>query len=156
MSLEVGDKIPNVDLFENSPMEVVNSEELCSGKTIVLVGAPGAFTPDCTLKHLPGYVEDADDLKARGVDEIVCVAVNDPFVMAAWGQTLGASGKVRMLADPMAAFAKAVDLAADVPLFGTRSKRYSMVIRDGVVSELNVEPDPSAVTISASNNLKLE
>uniref|UniRef100_A0A0K8SP46 Peroxiredoxin-5 n=2 Tax=Lygus hesperus TaxID=30085 RepID=A0A0K8SP46_LYGHE len=154
MPVQVGDKIPSVDLYENSPAEKVNTETLCSGKTVVLFAVPGAFTPGCSKTHLPGYVSDADNLKSNGVDEIVCVSVNDPFVMAAWGQEHKVNGKVRMLADPSAAFTKAVDLATDLPpLGGTRSKRYSMVIKDGVVTELNVEPDGTGLTCSLAKNL---
>ncbi|BES94789.1 Peroxiredoxin 5 [Nesidiocoris tenuis] len=156
MPAKVGDKIPSVDLYENSPAEKVNTEKLCSGKTIILFAVPGAFTPGCSKTHLPGYINDAGDLKAKGVDEIVCVSVNDPFVMAAWGKDQGATDKVRMLADPSAAFTKAVDLSVDLPpLGGTRSKRYSMIIKDGVISELNVEPDGTGLSCSLSKNIKI-
>ena len=95
----VGDKVPSVTLFEDSPGGKVELESLCAGKKVVMFGVPGAFTPGCSKTHLPGYVAAAADLKAGGVDEIVCVSVNDPFVMEAWGKDQGAEGKVRMLAD---------------------------------------------------------
>ncbi|KAF6211106.1 hypothetical protein GE061_014220 [Apolygus lucorum] len=157
MPVQVGSKIPTMDLYENSPAEKVNIGTLCNGKKVVLFAVPGAFTPGCSKTHLPGYVSGADELKAKGIDEIVCVSVNDPFVMAAWGQEHKATGKVRMLADPSGEFTKALDLAVDLPpLGGLRSKRYSMIIQDGVIAELNVEPDGTGLTCSLANNLKFK
>merc|ERR1711875_198991 len=103
----VGDKMPSVSLAENNPDSKVDISELCAGKKIVIFGVPGAFTPGCSKTHLPGYVEKADEIKSHGVDLIVCLAVNDPFVMAAWGQAHKADGKIMMLADTSAEFAKA-------------------------------------------------
>merc|ERR1711928_318997 len=142
MPINVGDKIPSVDLFEDSPANKVNTSELTAGKKTVIFGVPGAFTPGCSKTHLPGYVADFDKLKAKGVDEVVCISVNDPFVMAAWGKDQNASGKVRMLADTAGAFTKALDLEMDLSaVLGTvRCKRFSMVVEDGVVKVLNVEP----------------
>lgn len=108
MPIKAGDKLPNVDLFEGSPANKVNASQLFAGKKGVLFAVPGAFTPGCSKTHLPGYVEQADAIKAKGVDVIACVAINDPFVMEAWGKDQGADGKVTMLADTSGAFTKAV------------------------------------------------
>lgn len=106
--------------------------------------------------HLPGYVEKADELKKQGVNEIVCVSVNDPFVMAAWAKDQNTQGKIRLLADPSAAFTKAVDLAQDIPpLGGIRSKRYSMVVENGKISSLQVEPDGTGLSCSLADKIKL-
>ena len=110
----VGDKLPNVTLFEDSPGGKVELGSLCAGKKVVMFGVPGAFTPGCSKTHLPGYVAAAADLKAGGVDEIVCVSVNDPFVMEAWGKDQSAGGKVRMLADTTADLTKALGLELDL------------------------------------------
>ena len=110
----VGDKVPSVTLFEDSPGGKVELEALCAGKKVVMFGVPGAFTPGCSKTHLPGYVAAAADLKAGGVDEIVCVSVNDPFVMEAWGKDQAAGGKVRMLADTTAELTKALGLELDL------------------------------------------
>ena len=110
----VGDKVPSVTLFEDSPGGKVELESLCAGKKVVMFGVPGAFTPGCSKTHLPGYVAAAGDLKAGGVDEIVCVSVNDPFVMEAWGKDQAAGGKVRMLADTTAELTKALGLELDL------------------------------------------
>ncbi|KAL1139799.1 hypothetical protein AAG570_006776 [Ranatra chinensis] len=156
MPIQVGDQIPDVDLFENTPATKVNMKTLCTGKKVVLFAVPGAFTPGCSKTHLPGYVKDADSIKGKGVSEIVCVAVNDPFVMSAWGRDQKTDGKVRMLADPSAAFTKALELQTDLPpLGGVRSKRYSMLIDNGIVKELNVEPDGTGLSCSLSTNLKV-
>ena len=110
----VGDQVPSVTLFEDSPGGKVELESLCAGKKVVMFGVPGAFTPGCSKTHLPGYVAAAADLKAGGVDEIVCVSVNDPFVMEAWGKDQSAGGKVRMLADTTAELTKALGLELDL------------------------------------------
>ncbi|KAI5633860.1 redoxin domain-containing protein [Phthorimaea operculella] len=155
--IKVGDAIPSVDLFEDSPANKVNVKDLSSGKKVVLFAVPGAFTPGCSKTHLPGYVEKADQLKADGVSEIVCVSVNDPYVMAAWGQAHNTKGKVRMLADPSANFIKALDLGVNLPpLGGLRSKRFSMIINDGKVEELNVEPDGTGLSCSLADKLKVK
>jgi 2-Cys peroxiredoxin 5 len=154
MTIQVGDKLPSIELHEGSPANKVDIAKLFAGKRGVLFAVPGAFTPGCSKTHLPGYVADAAKIRAKGVDEIVCVAVNDAFVMTAWGESQGAAGKVRMLADPQAAFAKAIGLDVQAPnLGGTRSKRYSMIIEDGVVKALNVEPDGFGLTCSLANTL---
>ncbi len=154
MAIQIGDRLPEIDLHENTPANKVNLAALTAGKKVVIFAVPGAFTPGCSKTHLPGYVKDFDTIKAKGVDEVVCVAVNDAFVMAAWGEAYGAAGKVRMLADAGAAFSKAIGLdVQSANLGGTRSKRYSMIVQDGVVKALNVEPDGFGLTCSLSNEI---
>jgi len=142
MAIEVGQKIPDVKLVkatENGP-DAVQSADYFAGKRVALFSVPGAFTPTCSAKHLPGFVEKAADLKAKGIDEIACTAVNDAFVMGAWNKASG-SADVTMLADGNAEFAAAVGLTMDGSGFGmgTRGKRFSMVVNDGVVEQLNIE-----------------
>lgn len=148
MPLKVGDKLPSVDLFEGNPDGKVNTADL-KGK-VVIFGVPGAFTPTCDKDHAPDFIKNVDAMKAKGVSSVVCVAVNDPFVMAAWGQSLGATGKVRFLADTCADFAKKADVAVDLTavLGNVRSKRFAMVAEDGVVKGISVEPDGTGYTCS--------
>jgi len=154
--VQVGDKLPSVDLFEDLPTNKVNIADLAKGKKIIIFAVPGAFTPGCSKTHLPGYVTKADELKGQGISEIVCVSVNDPFVMAAWAKDQGTEGKIRLLADPSAALAKALDLTVDIaPLGGVRSKRYSMVVEDGKISSLQVEPDGTGLSCSLADKIKL-
>jgi len=154
MSLKVGDEIPSVEVFENNPGNAINMKEFCTGKKVVIFAVPGAFTPGCSKTHLPGYVTNASGMKGKGIDEIVCVSVNDPFVMEAWGQAHGATDKVRMLADTNADFTKACDLGQDLAVLGgLRSKRYSMVVDNGKISELQVEPDGKGLTCSLAENV---
>ncbi len=150
--ISVGDKLPSIELHEGNPGAKVDIAALFAGKRGILFAVPGAFTPGCDRSHLPGYVADAEKLRAKGVQEVACVSVNDAFVMGAWGNAHHAEGKVRMLADPNAVFTKAVglDVQADA-LGGTRSKRYAMLIDDGVVTALHVEPDGFGLTCSLSN-----
>lgn len=143
MAIKTGDQIPEATFMEmtsDGPSPVA-SKDVFAGKTVALFAVPGAFTPTCSAKHLPGFVEKKDALAEKGVDEIVCTSVNDVFVMGAWGQSAGADGAVRMLADGNGAFAKALGLEMDASGFGMgeRSQRYSMIVKDGVVTELNVE-----------------
>ncbi len=143
MSIKVGDALPDATFMEmtaNGP-EPRTTADIFGGKTVALFAVPGAYTPTCSAKHLPGYVDHAADLKAKGVDDIVCTSVNDAFVMGAWGESSGAGGTVRMLADGNGAFAKALGLEMDASGFGmgSRSQRYSMIVKDGKVTELNVE-----------------
>ena len=148
--IKVGDTIPAVTLTEFVEVEgngcsigpnPVDVAKASAGKTIALFALPGAFTPTCSAKHVPGYVAQFDALKAAGVDEIWCVSVNDAFVMGAWGRELKASGKVRMLADGDAEFTKATGLTLDLTGkgLGLRSNRYSMLVKDGKVQTLNIE-----------------
>lgn len=148
--LKVGDKLPAGSLSEFVEVEgngcsigpnTFDIQKATAGKKIALFALPGAFTPTCSAKHVPGYVEKADALKAAGIDEIWCVSVNDPFVMGAWGREQHAAGKVRMMADGSADFTKAAGLTLDLSArgMGLRSNRYSMLVVDGVVKTLNVE-----------------
>ena len=140
MPIAVGEKIPSVNL-KRTDMSDINTDELFGGRKVVIFAVPGAFTPTCSNQHLPGYVTQAADIKAKGVDEIVCLAVNDAFVMDAWGKDQGTGDHVTMLADGNADFARAVGLDFDGSGigFGVRSQRYAMVVNDGVVELLNVE-----------------
>ena len=153
MTIQVGDSIPSAKLMQGTaegPKEI-STEELFGGKTVVLFGVPGAFTPTCSAKHLPGYVEKAAELKAKGIDEIVCTAVNDAFVMKAWGAANG-SDDVTMLADGNGDLVKALGLVMDGSGFGMgqRGQRFSMIVNDGTVEQLNVE-GPGEFKVSAAD-----
>ena len=153
MAISVGDRVPDVTLRTMSaegPAAVQSTDVLGSGK-VVLFAVPGAYTPTCTHHHLPGFEQRADELAANGVDTIASVAVNDPFVMGAWGQAQGTDGKVLMLSDGNGQFAAAMGLEFDGSGFGlgTRSQRYAAIIDDGVVTELMVEPGPGLEASSA-------
>jgi len=155
MVIKVGDQLPAATLFEGTPDGKVEVAELFAGKRAVVFGVPGAFTPGCSKTHLPGYVEKADEIKSHGVDLIVCLAVNDPFVMAAWGQAHKADGKIMMLADTSAEFAKAAGLDIDLKavLGSVRMKRFSMIVDDGKLTFLNIEPDGTGMTCSLASNV---
>ena len=153
MTIKVGDKIPTatfMQMQEGGPKPVA-SDELFAGKKVVLFALPGAFTPTCSAKHVPGFVQNFDALKAKGVDAIACVSVNDAFVMGAWGKDQGAGDKVMMLADGNGDFTRAVGLEFDGSKFGMgrRSQRYAMIVDDGVVKTLNVE-QPGAFEVSSA------
>jgi peroxiredoxin len=153
MSIKVGDKVPSATLKQmtkEGPKDV-STDELFKGKKIVIFGLPGAFTPTCSAKHVPGYVQNIDALRAKGVDAVACVSVNDVFVMGAWGKDQKAEDKVMMLADGNGDFAKAIGLVMDGSKFGmgSRSQRYAMVVDDGVVKTLNVEA-PGAFEVSSA------
>lgn len=155
MTISVGDKLPDVTMVkatENGP-EQVNAAEYFKGKKVALFSVPGAFTPTCSARHLPGYVEKADELKSKGVDEIVATAVNDAFVMGAWNNASG-SNDITMLADGNGDFAEAVGLTMDGSGFGLgkRGQRYSMVVDDGVVTQLNVE-QPGDFSVSSAEHM---
>ena len=157
MGIKVGDALPDVklkEMGEGGPKDV-SIGELTKGRKVVFFAVPGAFTPTCSMKHLPGFVEKSAQLRAKGVDEIVCLSVNDPFVMGAWGKDQGAGGKVRMLADGNGEFTRAVGLEMDGSAFGLgkRSQRYAMVVQDGKVKELLVEPGPGLNASSAESVL---
>jgi peroxiredoxin len=156
MTIKVGDAVPKATLMKmgaNGP-EPVETDALFKGRTVALFAVPGAFTPTCSAKHLPGYIEQADTLYGKGVDEIVCLSVNDVFVMGAWGKAAGADGKVTMLADGNGDFARALGLTMDGSRFGMglRAQRFSMLVKDGVVTHLNVE-EPGAFKVSAAEFL---
>ena len=143
MTIKVGDKIPSVKLKHmtaSGPAEV-STDELFAGKKVAVFAVPGAFTPTCSAKHLPGYVEKAAALKAKGVDSIVCLSVNDAWVMDAWGKAQGVGDKVRMVADGSGDLTRALGLELDLKAagLGQRSRRYSMLVENGVVKKLNLE-----------------
>ncbi len=142
MTIAVGDKLPDVKLVKATEAgpEAVQSTDYFAGKRVALFSVPGAFTPTCSAKHLPGFVEKAAELKAKGIDEIACTAVNDPFVMGAWGKA-GGSADVTMLADGNGDFAEALGLVMDGSAFGLgkRGQRFSMVVNDGTVEQLHIE-----------------
>ena len=155
MTINVGDKIPSATLKQLTPEGVkeFTTDEIFRGKKVVLFAVPGAFTPACSQRHLPGYVDKAADIKAKGVDEIACVAVNDAFVMGAWGKEQRTEGKVRMLADGSGDFARALGLELDLTKggLGVRSKRYAMLVDNGVVKSLSVEAQPGQVDASSAD-----
>ena len=154
MTIQIGDTLPDVTfttMTDNGPDQV--GKDFFAGRTVALFAVPGAFTPTCSAKHLPGFVEKAAELKAKGVDAIACTAVNDVFVMAAWAKSGGAES-ITMLADGNGAFAEAMGLTMDGSKFGmgTRSQRYAMLVEDGVVRQLNVEA-PGEFKVSTADHL---
>ncbi|MCG2842149.1 peroxiredoxin [Sandaracinobacter sp. RS1-74] len=156
MTIKVGDSVPEATLMKmtaDGPAPV-DTADLFAGRTVALFAVPGAFTPTCSAKHLPGFIEKAGELAARGVDEIVCLSVNDVFVMGAWAKQSGAEGKISLLADGNGDFSKALGLTMDGSRFGmgTRSQRFSMLVKDGKVVELNVE-EPGAFKVSSAEHL---
>ncbi len=158
MTIKVGDKIPSVKLKQMTAegMKDVQTDEFFKGKKVVLFALPGAFTPTCSAKHLPGFVEKAAEIRSKGVDAVACLSVNDAFVMNAWGKDQKAEGKVQMLADGNGEFTKAVGLEMDGSGYGlgTRSQRYAMIVDNGVVKTLNVEKPGSFEVSSAEAVLK--
>jgi peroxiredoxin len=161
--IKIGDKVPDASLAEFIEVEgngcsvgpnTFHVKDLTKGKTIAVFGLPGAFTPTCSAKHVPGYLEHFDAFLAKGVDEIWCVSVNDPFVMGAWGRDLGSAGKVRMMADGSAEWTKALGLEMDLTArgMGVRSQRYSMLVEDGTVKSLNLE-EPGKFEVSDATTL---
>jgi glutaredoxin/glutathione-dependent peroxiredoxin len=160
MAIAVGDKVPDVEVRtlgdDGMPKPVQTGEVLGSGK-VVLFAVPGAFTPTCSMQHLPGFIAHAKDIKAKGVDLIACISVNDAFVMDAWGKDKGAGDAVMMLADGNADFAKAMGLEMDGKGigFGTRSQRYAAIIDDGVIKALNVEK-PMKFEVSSADAILAE
>ena len=153
MTIKVGDKLPSVTLkyMNKDGMQTATTDDLFKGKKAVLFGLPGAFTPTCSAKHLPGFVTHADDLKKKGVEVIACLSVNDAFVMDAWGKSQNAGDKVLMLADGNGDFAKATGLTMDGTGYGMglRTSRWAMVLEDGKVKTLNVEA-PGAFEVSSA------
>jgi glutaredoxin/glutathione-dependent peroxiredoxin len=153
MTIKVGDKVPAVKLKQMTPegMKDVDTGEFFKGRKVVLFALPGAFTPTCSAKHLPGFVEKAAELRSKGVDAVACLSVNDAFVMNAWGKQQNADGKVQMLADGNGDFTRAVGLELDGSGYGLgkRSQRYAMIVQDGVVKTLNVEK-PGAFEVSSA------
>lgn len=162
MTIQIGDRLPDATLSESTefgeacplspaPVSVASAT---AGKRVIIFGLPGAYTPTCSAQHVPGYLKHLDALKAKGVDEVWCIATNDGFVMAAWGQALGAIGKVRMLGDGSADFTKKLGLELDLNNFGMglRTQRFSMLVEDGIVKQLNVEA-PNKFEVSNAETL---
>ena len=156
MTIKVGDRIPEatLTLATDEGPKPVSTAELFGGKKVALFAVPGAFTPTCSAKHLPGFKEKAGDIRAKGVDSIVCLSVNDAFVMRAWGESAGVGEDIEMVGDGNGEFTKAVGLEMDGSRFGlgARSQRYSMIVEDGVVKELNVEA-PGEFKVSSADYL---
>ena len=151
MTIKVGDKLPSISLkyMNKDGMQTATTDDLFKGKKAVLFGLPGAFTPTCSAKHLPGFVTHAEDLKKKGVDVIACLSVNDAFVMDAWGKAQNAGDKVVLLADGAGELTKAIGMEFDLTArgMGIRSQRYSMLVEDGVVKQINLEK-PGAFEVS--------
>ena len=143
MTINTGDRLPEAPLMKatSEGPKPVNVSEIFNGKTVALFAVPGAFTPTCSARHLPGFAENLETLKAKGVDTVACVSVNDAFVMGAWAQSQDGADKILMLADGNGEFTRAVGLTMDAKGFGMgeRSQRYSMLVKDGVVEQLNIE-----------------
>jgi peroxiredoxin len=157
MAIKVGDRLPNATftvMTADGP-KPKTTDEIFKGKKVVLFAVPGAFTPTCHKNHMPGFVQNFDKIKGKGIDAIVVTAVNDVFVMDAWKKASGADGKIEALADGSADFAKAIGLSVDLGPrgLGTRSQRYAMIVEDGVVKTLNVEDTPGKADISGAENL---
>ncbi len=157
MTIAVGDRLPEATFKVRTPegLKDVTTADLAAAGRAVLFAVPGAFTPTCHAKHLPSYVENLDALKAKGVDLVVCVAVNDAFVLDAWGKQNGLEDRILLLADGNATFTKAVGLDFDGSGFGlgTRSKRYAMLLEDGVVRALHVEESPGVMEVSGADRI---
>ena len=153
MTIQVGDRLPQATFMTPTPEgpAPISTDEVFKGKRVALFAVPGAFTPTCSAKHLPGFVQNADKIKAQGVDTIACLSVNDAFVMDAWGKAQNVGSKVMMLADGNADFSKAVGLTMDGTGYGmgTRASRYAMVVDNGVVKKLNIEA-PGAFEVSST------
>jgi peroxiredoxin len=156
MAVREGDKVPpgSFKVMTGDGPTDVSTDDLFDGKTVAFFALPGAFTPTCSAKHLPGFVANMDALKAKGVDTIACASANDVFVMAAWGKDQNCEGKVEMLADGSADFAKAMGLELDLNArgMGMRSQRYSMIVTDGTITKLNVE-EPGAFEVSSAEHM---
>ncbi|TMJ19347.1 MAG: peroxiredoxin [Alphaproteobacteria bacterium] len=156
MTIQVGDRIPDMTLTKatDEGPQPVETRDFFAGRKVALFSVPGAFTPTCSARHLPGFVERAEELRDKGVDEVACVSVNDASVMGAWGKQAGADGKVTMLADGNGDFADALGLSADFSKFGMgkRGQRWSAIVDDGVVARLNVE-EPGAFNVSSAEFL---
>jgi peroxiredoxin len=154
---KVGDKVPSATLRmlgPEGPKPITTEELFAAGKKVVAFALPGAFTPTCSAKHVPGFVSEFDKLKAKGIDTIACISVNDAFVMGAWGKDQKADGKVMMLGDGNGEFTQAMGLTMDGSKFGlgTRSQRYAMIVDDGVIKDLFVEK-PGAFEVSSAENV---
>jgi glutaredoxin/glutathione-dependent peroxiredoxin len=152
MTISIGGRLPDATFkvrVENDYVDM-STKDVFAGKKVVLFGLPGAFTPTCSMNHLPGFLENRDVILGKGVDQIAVVAVNDHHVMKAWAEATGGKGKILFLADGTAAFTKAIGMDAEMGPMGLRSRRYSMIIEDGVVKQLNIEPGAGAETSGAA------
>ncbi|HEX8402881.1 MAG TPA: peroxiredoxin [Allosphingosinicella sp.] len=156
MAIQPGDRIPNVTVAKATPdgPQPIGTQEFFAGRRVALFSVPGAFTPTCSARHLPGFVEKADEFRAKGIDEIACTAVNDAFVLAAWSKLGEAADKVTMLADGNGEFAAALGLEMDGSKFGMgrRGQRFSMIVNDGVVEQVFVE-EPGAFSVSSAEHM---
>ena len=157
MAIAIGDRLPEATLrvMEADGIKEVKTSDIFAGKKVVLFAVPGAFTPTCHLKHLPGFIESADEFKRHGIDKVVCVAVNDPFVLAAWAEKSGGKGKVLFLSDGNAEFTKKIGMDFDGSGIGlgTRSKRYAALVEDNMVKALNAEDSPGVAVESTAAKL---
>ena len=157
--IKVGDKLPSAEFssMTGDGVQKLSTDVVFKGRKVALLAVPGAFTPTCSATHLPGYIEKAAELKSKGVDTIACIAVNDVHVMNAWAKATGADGKIMMLSDGNGDFTRAIGLEVDLTQFGMgkRSKRYSMVVNDGVVQSLHVE-EKSGVNVSGADTMACE
>jgi glutaredoxin/glutathione-dependent peroxiredoxin len=159
MAIKVGDRLPEAKFMTMGPdgPKALTTKEIFAGKKVAIFAVPGAYTPTCHQQHMPGFVQRIDEIKKKGIDTIACTAVNDVFVMDSWGKDTGAAGKVLMLTDDSAAFAKAIGLEIDLTSIGlglgVRSKRYAMLVEDGVVKMLNVDEAPPAHDKSSAETL---
>ena len=156
MTIKVGDKIPSATLMQmkGGAPQPLKTDDLFAGKKVVVFALPGAFTPTCSAKHLPGFVQKADEIHGKGVDTIACISVNDAFVMGAWGEQQSTGEKVMMLADGNGDFTRALGLEMDATKFGMgkRSQRFSMLVENGIVKQLNVE-EPGAYSVSSAEHI---
>jgi peroxiredoxin len=154
MTIKIGDKLPTAEFlsFNADGQMKLTTDQVFAGKKVVLFAVPGAFTPTCSMNHMPGFVDNVDAIKAKGVDTVACTAVNDNHVMKAWSKHSGADGKILMLSDGSALFAKTIGLASEMSNMGLRSRRYSMIVDNGVVTHLNVE-DKSGVNVSGADTI---
>ena len=154
MTIQTGEKLPSLDLQykDADGVQTISSDDLFGGKKVVLFALPGAFTPTCSAAHLPGYVVGSDDLFARGVDSIICLSVNDAHVMDAWGKAHNVEDRVMMIADGSTHFTRAIGMEVDLPGMGIRSKRYAMIVNDGVVEVLNLE-EPREFKVSDAQTM---
>tara|TARA_B100000676_G_scaffold312171_1_gene385107 strand:+ start:3482 stop:3964 length:483 start_codon:yes stop_codon:yes gene_type:complete len=156
MTANVGDKFPSANFFQMTELGPagVRTDDLFTGKKVVLFAVPGAFTPTCSAAHLPGFVVNADAIKAKGVDEIVCMSVNDPFVMMAWGKA-GNADAITMVADPPAEATKALGLDIDLSVagLGVRSKRFAIIVDNGIIVDIAVENAPPEQTVSSAESV---
>ena len=154
MTIKIGDKLPAAEFlsFNADGQLKLTTDQVFAGRKVVLFAVPGAFTPTCSMNHMPGFVENVDAIMAKGVNAIACVSVNDNHVMKAWSKHSGADGKILMLSDGSGLFATAIGLTTDKPDMGLRSRRYSMIVENGTVTQLNVE-DKSGVNVSGADTI---